>query len=262
MKRVLITGASSGIGKEFAYSFGSRGFNLVLVGRNEEALKELTGRLIDNYTIKADYVLSDLSAEGGPKKVYDFCKEREIEVAVLINNAGFGDYGLFIDSDVEKQKKMIDLNCKALVELTYLFVQDMVKNNYGRIINVGSIASFFPGPYMSVYYATKAFVLSFSMALREELKDKNIGVTTICPGPTKTSFAKNADAVNAKVFDRFITRDPQGVAEYGYKLFSENRAYGVEGFLNSAAAHAGRLLPLSWSAKLVGFMQSKTRNKG
>lgn len=260
MRRVLITGASSGIGKEFATSFGSRGFDLVLTGRREEELSSLKERLIVDYHIKADYVCADLQ-KGEAQKIYDFCKEKRIEVGVLVNNAGFGDYGLFINSDIEKQDQMIDLNCKALVDLTYLFLQDMKNSGYGKIINVGSIASFMPGPYMSVYYATKAFVLSFSMALREEVKDLNIDVVTLCPGPTKTSFAKNASASNAKVFDKLVTRDARKVAEYGYKLFSQNIPYGVEGLINKAGAFFGRHLPLSWSAKAVGFVQSKSRKK-
>lgn len=261
MRRVLITGASSGIGKEFAHSFGSRGFDLVLTARSEDALKQLKDELIDEYHIAVDYVCADLLSEEGADSVYRYCKDNDISVAVLVNNAGFGDYGVFMDCDIEKQLKMIDLNCKALIHMTYLFLPDMKEKGYGKILNVGSIASFMPGPYMSVYYATKAFVLSFSLALREELRDHNIGVVTLCPGPTNTSFAKNAEATNAKVFDKLFGRDPQKVAEYGYKLFAENKAYGVEGLLNKTGAFFGRLLPPALAAKAVAYVQSKSRNK-
>ncbi|MBQ1509186.1 MAG: SDR family oxidoreductase [Erysipelotrichaceae bacterium] len=262
MTSVLITGATGGIGREFARSFGSRGFDLVLVGRNGDTLEELKGELLKEYAIDVAVVAADLSKENGPEEVYEACHRLGISVAVLVNNAGFGDYGPFIDSDLGKQRTMIDLNCKSLVSLTYLFLQDMKENGYGRIINVGSIASFMPGPQMSVYYATKSFVLSFSMALREELKDTGISVTTLCPGPTRTGFAKQAQATEAQVFSRLVTRDPQSVAEYGYKLFAEDKAYGVEGFFNKAGALISRHLPLSLSTRIVGLVQSMTRKKG
>ena len=259
MKVVLVTGASSGIGKEFARQFAYRGYNLVLVARREELLKQIKEEFVEEYKINVDYLACDLSKD--PKAVYDFCKEKDYDVSVLINNAGYGDYGSFIDSDLEKTLGMIELNNKALVALTYHFVKDMRNAGYGHVINIGSVASFMPGPYMAVYYATKAFVMSFSMALREELRKDNIKVSVLCPAPTRSDFWKVANGETASVYDNFLSRTATDAAKTGYELFTTNKPYLIDGLPYRIMIGFVRHMPLELCARAVGFVQSKTKKK-
>ena len=259
MSVILITGASSGIGKEFARQFASRGYDLLLVARREELLKQISEEFEEAYHVKADYLSCDIAKD--PKRVYDYCQEKGIEVSVLINNAGFGDYVSFANADLRKLEDMVDLNAKALMSLTYYFIQDMKKAGYGHIINTGSVASFLPGPYMAVYYATKAFVMSFSLALREELKDDNIKVSVLCPGPVKSDFWNVADpgndAMKASVFSRTVT----DVAKTGYELFESGRAYVIDGGLNRFLIRFARHMPLEYCARAVAMVQKKMKGK-
>ena len=259
MKVVLVTGASSGIGKEFARQFAYRGYNLVLVARRQDLLEEIQNEFVKEYNINIDYLSCDLSEN--PKQVYDFCKEKNYEVTVLVNNAGYGDYGTFIESDIDKTLGMIDLNNKALVALTYYFIKDMKQLGFGHVINVGSVASFMPGPYMAVYYATKAFVMSFSMALREELRKDNIKVSVLCPAPTKSDFWKVANGETTSVYDNMFARTITDAAKTGYELFETNKAYAIDGYPYKLMISLVRLMPLELSARLMGYLQSKTKKK-
>lgn len=259
MKAVLVTGASSGIGKEFARQFAYRGYNLVLVARRAKLLEEMCNEFSEEYKVNVDYLACDLSEN--PKAVYDFCKEKDYGISVLINNAGYGDYGSFIDSDLDKALGMIELNNKALVALTYYFIRDMKDSGYGHVINIGSVASFMPGPYMAVYYATKAFVMSFSMALREELRHDNIKVSVLCPAPTKSDFWKVANGETASVYDNVFARTATDAAKTGYELFTSNKPYAIDGLPYKLAINLVRHLPLELCARAVGFIQSKTKKK-
>ena len=255
MKTVLITGASSGIGKEFALKFAKKGYNLVLVSRRRNLLTKLK-KEINNENINIDCYACDLTVN--PKAVYDYCKKKKIQVDVLVNNAGFGEYGKFIDCNINEAKQMIDLNDKALVELTYYFIKDMKDNGYGHIINTASVASFVPGPYMAVYYASKAFVLSFSLALRQELKQDNIRVSTLCPGNTDTDFWKVAKVDNSK---NSFTRTSEQAATTGMKMFEDNGAYAVDGLLNKLAVGIVRHLPLEFTSKVINYIQKNMKEK-
>lgn len=259
MKIILITGASSGIGKEFARQFAYRGYDLLLVARREELLKEICEEFKEEYKIHVDYLACDIASD--PKRVYDYCHEKDYEVSVLINNAGYGDYTSFINADLEKLQKMVDLNDKALMSLTYYFVKDMKEAGYGHIINTGSVASFLPGPYMAVYYATKAFVMSFSLALREELKDFNIKVSVLCPGPVKSEFWDVADAGNTAMNHSVFSRTTTDAAKTGYSLFETGKAFAIDGAFNNILIRCARHLPLEYCAKAVGFVQKKVKGK-
>lgn len=259
MKIILITGASSGIGKEFARQFAYRGYDLLLVARREELLKEICEEFKEEYKIHVDYLVCDIASD--PKRVYDYCHEKDYEVSVLINNAGYGDYTSFINADLEKLQKMVDLNDKALMSLTYYFVKDMKEAGYGHIINTGSVASFLPGPYMAVYYATKAFVMSFSLALREELKDFNIKVSVLCPGPVKSEFWDVADAGNTAMNHSVFSRTTTDAAKTGYSLFETGKAFAIDGAFNNILIRCARHLPLEYCAKAVGFVQKKVKGK-
>ena len=259
MNYVLVTGASSGIGKEFARQFASNGYSLLLVARREKLLEEIKEEFIEEYGISVDYFACDLAKD--PKAVYDFCKEKDYKVSVLINNAGYGDYGQFIESDLEKDLGMIELNNKALVALAYYFIKDMKEAGYGHVINVGSVASFMPGPYMAVYYATKAFVMSFSMALREELRNDNVKVSVLCPAPTRSDFWSVANGETASVYDNILSRKPSDAAKTGYRLFTSNKPYLVDGIAYKLMIGFVRHMPLELCARAVSFFQSRTKKK-
>ena len=259
MKTVLITGASGGIGKELARQFAYHGYNVCLVARREEQLKQIKEEFTDEYKVEVNYLTCDITKD--PEAVYKFCHENDLEVSVLVNNAGYGDYKNFMSGDLEKLEGMIDLNNKALVALTYYFLKDMKKQGYGQIINVGSVASFMPGPYMAVYYATKSFVMSFSMALREELRKDNIKVSVLCPGPTGSDFWKVADGESSKMVDSIFSRTVTQAAVTGYSLFESGKAYAVDGAVNKAMVVFARHLPLELCARLVGMVQSKVKGK-
>ena len=259
MKYVLITGASSGIGRELAKEFAKRDHSLILVARREELLQELKEELEKEYHIDVVCYACDIAKD--PKAVYDFCKSHDLKVSVLVNNAGYGDYGTFIDGDLDKLLGMIELNDKALVALTYYFLKDMKEEGCGHIINTGSVASFIPGPYMAVYYATKAFVLSFSLALREELRDKGIHVSVLCPAPTKSPFWSVAGGETTAVYDNILARSAEDAARTGYDLYDRKKAYAIDGPAYKLLIGIARHLPLELCARVMGFLQSKTKKQ-
>ena len=218
MNYTLITGASSGIGYEMAKIFGKNNHNLILVARDEGKMNSLKQELTSKYNIDIQIIVKDLTAENAIDEIYEETKLNEYNVEILVNNAGFGDQSAFLDSDYNKQENMIKLNILALMKLSYLYGNDMKKNKYERILNLSSVAAFMSGPYMSIYYASKAFVLSFSESMAEELKGTGVTVTCLCPGPTKTNFEKSANMKNSSMFTTFggaVT--PEAVAECGYK---------------------------------------------
>ena len=259
MKVVLVTGASGGIGKEFARQFAYRGYNLLLVARRKDLLENIAEEFKEEYHVEVECFACDLSKD--PKAVYDYCLEKDLQVSVLINNAGFGDYGLFEDADIKKLQDMIDLNNKALVTLTYYILKDMKKNGFGHIINVGSVASFVPGPYMAVYYASKAFVMSFSLALREELKKENIRVSVLCPAPTKSDFWKVADGEDFRINELGFARTSTDAAVSGYRLFETNKPYIIDGMGYKILLGIARHMPLELAAKAVRIIQKKTKGQ-
>lgn len=188
----LISGASSGIGYELTQVFALNKYNLILVSRNTEKLSEMANKLSKEHNIRVDVIGQDLSQIGAAKKVFDIVIERKLQVDILVNNAGSGKVGYFHEMEVGKDLEMLQLNIVSLTEMTKLFSREMIKRNQGKILNVASTGSFAPGPFTAVYYATKAYVLSFSEALNQELRGYNISVTALCPGATRTSFSRNA----------------------------------------------------------------------
>ncbi len=197
-KTVLITGASSGIGEALAWKYAEEGYRLILIARREERLVILKQDIEKKYGGHVFNISCDLSLPDSVHNIYNIVKKENIAVDVLINNAGFGHYGAFCESSVETMTKMIQVNTMALMQLTHYFAADMVKRQSGHIINVGSIVGFVPGPFMAMYYATKAFVLSFSEALSQELASKNVCVTVFCPGPVASEFKQVAYGVDQK----------------------------------------------------------------
>ncbi len=197
---VLITGAASGMGRAYTDEFGKNGFDLVLVDINGEVLEALKPELEKKYRCKVTNIVSDLSKDNAAKEIHDETEKLGIAVDVLVNNAGFGDFGRYVDIPYGKERAMMGVNCISLMYLTHLYGNDMVQRGKGRILNISSIAAYLPGPYMPMYYATKAFVYSFSMAVGYELRGTGVSVTTYCPGPTKTGFEKNAKMEGSRMF--------------------------------------------------------------
>ena len=213
-KLALITGASSGIGKELARIHASKNGDLILVARRSEELEQLKKELEEKHAIKVWILVKDLTSKDAAKEVYEFTKSNQLEVDYLFNNAGFGGHGFFVDRPIAKDLEMIDLNISALVELSHLFLQDMKRRKAGKILNTASTAGFLPGPLQATYFATKAFVVSFSEALAHELKPHNISVTALCPGPVKTEFEKTAGMTGGNLFEKAASA--KSTAEKGY----------------------------------------------
>jgi len=222
MKKIaLITGASSGIGKELARIHASKNGDLILVARRSEELEILKKELEEKHAIKVWIFVKDLTSKNAAKEVYEFTKSNQLEVDYLFNNAGFGGHGFFVDRPIAKDLEMIDLNVIALVELSHLFLQDMKIRKAGKILNTASTAGFLPGPLQATYFATKAFVVSFSEALAYELKPHNISVTALCPGPVKTEFEKTAGMTCGNLFEKAASA--KSTAEKGYRAMEKGK---------------------------------------
>lgn len=255
-KTALITGASGGIGLELASIHASKGDNLVLVARSGEKLEEIKAELEQKYKVKVHFLVLDLSLRTAPKKVFDEVTRHKITVDYLINNAGFGDFGLFSECDWDKQEKMINLNIMALAHLTKLFIPGMISRGGGKIMNVASLAAFTPGPTMSIYFATKAFVLSFSEALNNELKDNGITVTALCPGSTESKFHEVALGDPKLVKDR-IMMSAKEVADIGYKGMMKGKPVVIPGFKNAFLVFVARFVSRETVVKSARKIQEK-----
>jgi len=228
MKNVaLITGASTGIGKELATIHASKGGDLIIIARNEHKLNQLKQALEKKYNIKAVVIAKDLSDLSAPNNIYNEVKKQGIEIDYLINNAGFGALGKFYELDLERQISMINLNVTALTALTHLFLPDFVKRNNGKILNTSSTASFMPGPLQAVYFATKAYVTFFSNALAEELYNTNITVTNLMPGATESEFGATSGMDKTEMFKKTVTA--RSVAEDGYNAMLKGKLDIVSG---------------------------------
>ncbi|TYS67768.1 SDR family oxidoreductase [Sutcliffiella horikoshii] len=251
-KTALITGASSGLGLDFVKLFANDSYNLVVIARNEEKLLEIKR---DFPNINVTVISKDLSKPNAIKEIVDEMKSQNISVDVLVNNAGFGLLGSFERLNIEQQLNMIQLNVSSLTELTYHLLPDLKKSKTGKILNVASTAAFQPGPNMAVYYATKAFVLSFSEALAEELKEDDITVTTLCPGATKTNFSSVAKVENTKMFSNAMSSDV--VAQQGYHALMQGKGVVITGGFNKVGALAAKFLPRRTAAKVAKLVMKE-----
>ncbi|MBI9034826.1 MAG: SDR family oxidoreductase [Bacteroidales bacterium] len=222
-KIALITGASSGIGKDLAIIHASKGGDLILVARREEKLKDLQTEITEKYKVKVELIMKDLANPKAARELYDEILSKGIAIDYLINNAGFGGQGFFHERDWEAERDMINLNVMTLTELTHLFLPQMIERNSGKILQVASSAAFVPGgPLQSVYYATKAYVLSFTQGLAGELTDTNVTVTALCPGATATEFEQTAGLEHTGLFSG-KNYDSFSVAHDGYKAMMKGQ---------------------------------------
>jgi short-subunit dehydrogenase len=251
----LVTGASTGIGNEFSRLLAQDGYNLVLIARNEEKLKKLSTELEEKYNIFAKVIVKDLSFPNSPLEIFKETKEQELNISVLINNAGYGSFGEFFDSKIENEINMLQVNVLSLTYLTYLYGREMIKLGGGKILNVASTAAFQPGPLMAVYYASKAYVLHFSEALSNELGNKGIIVTTLCPGPTRTNFQERADMEESKLINGRQIMDAAFVAYEGYKGMKAGRTLVIPGIQNKVMSFGVKFLPRRIVTKLVRSIQ-------
>lgn len=252
----LITGATSGIGYELAKLFAKDKNNLIIVGRDTERLKEVKAELEEVNSIKIYSVEADLKLEASVEKVIKFVDENNLTVENLVNNAGFGSFGHFHEVDTEKDLDMIKVNIYALTRLTKSFLPKIIELGKGGVLNVASTAAFAPGPKMSVYYATKAYVLSLTEALGEELKDTNIRITALCPGPVKTNFQSRAEVVKSEKAKKYMM-DAETVAYIGYKDYFRGKLIVIPGLKNKFMIQALRIAPRSIIRKIIRGVNTK-----
>ncbi len=254
----LITGASKGIGAELARTFASKNNNLILVARSEKELNDLKQELENKFDISVKVIAKDLTKSENERAVYDEIKAFGTEVDFLVNNAGFGDFGYFDETEWGRHEQMINLNISALSQLCHLFIQDWIPRRSGKILNIASTSAFQPGPRMSVYFASKAFVVSFSQALEFELRKHGITVTALCPGPVKTNFGIAANMKHPNGFLKDMkTPSPKEVAEFGYNNMMKGKPLVIHGALNRFVANGVKFFPRKWvvklSAKLISW---------
>jgi uncharacterized protein len=253
-KTALITGASFGIGMELARIFAREGYSLVLVARSGDKLRQLASELEKSHGTRSLILAVDLTEPGASAYVLDQTTRADIQVDVLVNNAGFGQYGYFAENDLEECLRQIQLNVTTLTHLTRLYLPAMVERKSGRILNVASTAAFQPGPLMAVYFATKAYVLHFSEALANELHGTDVTVTCLCPGPTATEFAKRANITDLRLL-KFGSMDAHTVAEDGYRALMAGKPVVISGFKNWLVAQSVRFSPRRLVTGMVRKMQ-------
>lgn len=247
----LITGASAGIGRELAQVFAREGFSLVLTARNLERLNQLAAELRPRHDMDVRVLSQDLSQPDAAQQIFD--QLRDTPVDVLVNNAGFGSYGPFAQSDLTLQTDMMQVNMVALVQLTRLFLEPMLQRRSGRILNLASTAAFQPGPMVNVYYASKAFVYSFSYALADELDGAGITVTALCPGLTRTEFLARA---HMDLHTGWAAMDPATVAEIGYRGLMRGQRVVIPGLLNRITSFLSRRMPPRLTSAVIRRIHS------
>jgi short-subunit dehydrogenase len=253
----LITGASSGIGLELANLFARDGSDLVLVARSEGKLREIASRFEREFGIATRVLAADLARPHAAQELVMTLNVHEVTIDALVNNAGFGLAGPFVATDLEKELEMIQVNIVALTELTKLLLPGMVTRRSGRILNLASTASFQPGPLMAVYYATKAYVLSFSEAIADELRDSGVTVTALCPGPTDTGFAAAASMESARLFKMMKPMNSAAVARVGYEAMKRGKRVVIPGLRNKVLAQSIRVTPRRMVTAIVRKLQEQ-----
>lgn len=253
-KTALVTGASSGIGYELAKVLAAEGYDLALVARRLDHLVKLKEECEKTHNVKAHILAGDLTVPDIAEDIYKELNEKNIQVDVLINNAGFSWYGRYTDMEWKKQSDMIQVNITALTQLTHLFLKGMVERKKGMVLNVASTAAFQPGPLMALYHATKAHVLFFSEALADELKRTGVSVTVLCPGATATEFQQVSHNEQTRLVKYSKLPTAKEVAEYGYRAMMKGKIVAVPGIMNKIGVFFVRLVSRKWTASAVHFL--------
>ncbi len=252
---VLVTGASSGIGRELARCFAADGARLILVARKRDSLQQVAEELKQAYNTQSEVVPADLAEPVAPTRLVEHLQVHGTKVDVLVNNAGFGAREAFVEVSAERQLQMLQVNVTALTHLTRLLLPGMIQRRRGGVLNVASTAGFQPGPGMAVYYASKAYVLSFSEALAEEVRGDGVTVTALCPGPTATNFAAAAGGTFSRWF-KWNAMQADVVAQAGHRAFRAGKAIAIPGLSNRLLAFSVRLAPRALARKVAGYFNS------
>ena len=256
MTTALITGASAGLGEQFAQLLARDGHDVVLVARSAHRLESLAERL-RLHKVKAHVVAADLTQADAPAQIFEQLKERGLQIDILVNNAGYGSTGPFLDLPLQAEGDMVELNCNALLKLTHLFAGPMRERKAGKILNIASTAAFQAGPFMATYYATKAFVVSFSEALSHELKGTGVTVTCYCPGPTHTEFGARAGNDASRLFQGPGVAKAEDVARDAYEAMQQGEVLSIYGLLNWVSAQATRFSPRSVTRSIAATLNQK-----
>ena len=258
-KTALITGASAGIGLEFAIIFAKEKYDLIITARNGTKLNELATEIKNKHNVNVKVVVKDLSKQNAGEEIFDELKNENIVTDVLINNAGFGVFDNYWDVKLQDEKNMLQVNIMALTELTNLFAKDMANRGGGKILNVASTAAFQPGPTMAGYYASKAFVLSYSQSVDFELRKKGVQVSTLCPGPTITEFQIRANMEDVNLLKKGFTMSAEEVAQIGYNGLMKGKPVIIAGAMNKIIVMGSKISPSKVSMKIVNWLQSKKK---
>jgi short-subunit dehydrogenase len=256
MKVTLITGATGGLGKAFAKIYAEDKNNLLLVGTSEEKLSALKTELEASFKVDIDYISADFSKIEEMEKVYNYAKEKEYFVNNLVNCAGFGDRTDFKDMDINLQLNLLNVNCASVLYFCRVFLDDMLKNKEGHIINACSLAGFVPGPYMCTYHASKAFVLNLTESIAHEIRHTNVKILALCPGPIISGFVDRAK--NQWTFRKIKPFYPDEVALFAYKKSLKGKRVAIKGFVNKLTAFAPRF----FTRKFVASVSAKTLKQG
>lgn len=254
-RTALVTGASSGIGYDLARLLARDGHDLVLVARGVQALEHLAEECRASCSVVAHVIPADLADSGASERVVDELRQRQIPIDILVNNAGFGVHGPFASTDLSAELNLLQVNIVSLLQLTKLLLPGMIQRGWGRVLNVASTAAFFPGPYLNLYYASKAFVLSHSVALSRELEGSGVTVTALCPGPTRTNFQVRAKMERARLFS-LTMMESQPVAEAGYRGMLRGHRVVVPGVMNKLSVLLSRLTPRGLQAKITARLNT------
>ena len=258
-RTALITGATGGLGFELSRKFAKDGYDLLLVGRNEQKLQDAADKLHEEYGVDAQIMLEDLAQAGAADRIAEEVEARGIQVDALVNDAGFGYDARFIESDEQRQRDLVQVNVMTLMELCRKFAPGMAERHSGAILNVASIAGFMAGPFLSTYYASKAFVQTFTQALHAELRLSGVHVTALCPGPVRTPFWDNADA--GKTILAHLTARPQSVARAAWRALKVNKTLCIPGIFPKIIVFLTRLVPRSWMSYCSSLLQLPSRKK-
>ena len=258
MKNVLITGTTSGIGKAFAEKFADEGYDLILVARDEQKLKQQQAALQETHCVAVKYIVQDLTQENAAGLVMADIDKWKVAIDVLVNNAGFNESGFFVDTSLDRELEMISMHIRFATELTKRILVHMKENGYGRILNVGSTGSFIPSPTDAVYSATKAYIMSFSNALCGELRKTGVKVTTLCPGATETEFAAKANIQNTMLF-KIAVMSPEKVVRIAYCGMMKGRRLVIPGIYNKLLVAFSKVMPVSITNRITIFMMKQPK---
>jgi hypothetical protein len=256
LKTALVTGASVGIGRDLAIVLAEHGHDLVVTARNQEQLEALAAELHSKHGVRVEVVVADLAKPQAANEIFEEVARRGIAIDLLVNNAGFGGHGRFDREEIDQILGMLQVNIAALTHLTRLFLPPMVERGRGRVMNVASTAAFQPGPLMAVYYATKAYVLSFSEAIASELNRTGVRVTALCPGPTSTEFQQRANVASVRAFNTGMTMESMPVARIGYRAMVAGKRVAVTGVHNWILTQVSQLMPRRFVTSVVKKMNA------